>query len=81
MLAKPKPFCMICEILHEYELNFNSFGAKHVSPRTLAASFLGNMVCVEGIVTKCESTSKKQIYLNIIVIYGFDELHSTLRNS
>ncbi|KAL3891553.1 hypothetical protein ACJMK2_003812 [Sinanodonta woodiana] len=30
-----------------------SFGGKHVSPRTLTSRFLGNMVCVEGIVTKC----------------------------
>ena len=31
-----------------------SFGAKHVSPRTLTSSVLGSLVCVEGIVTKCE---------------------------
>ncbi|KXJ29335.1 Zygotic DNA replication licensing factor mcm3 [Exaiptasia diaphana] len=31
-----------------------SFGAKHVTPRTLSSRFLGTMVCVEGIVTKCE---------------------------
>ncbi|XP_050404275.1 zygotic DNA replication licensing factor mcm3 [Patella vulgata] len=30
-----------------------SFGAKHVNPRTLTSRFLGNMVCLEGIVTKC----------------------------
>ncbi len=29
-----------------------SFGAKHVTPRTLMSHFLGNTVCVEGIVTK-----------------------------
>ncbi|VDI75910.1 Hypothetical predicted protein, partial [Mytilus galloprovincialis] len=29
-----------------------SFGAKHVTPRSLTSRFLGNMVCVEGIVTK-----------------------------
>ncbi|VDD82610.1 unnamed protein product [Mesocestoides corti] len=29
-----------------------SFGALHVSPRTLSSSLLGRMVCVEGIVTK-----------------------------
>lgn len=34
-----------------------SFGSKHVSPRTLTARNLGNMVCVEGIVTKCECHS------------------------
>ncbi|OXB54066.1 hypothetical protein ASZ78_010859 [Callipepla squamata] len=31
-----------------------SFGSRHVSPRTLSACFLGCIVCVEGIVTKCE---------------------------
>ena len=33
-----------------------SFGSKHVSPRTLNARNLGNLVCVEGIVTKCKET-------------------------
>uniref|UniRef100_A0A3Q3BAL3 DNA replication licensing factor MCM3 n=1 Tax=Kryptolebias marmoratus TaxID=37003 RepID=A0A3Q3BAL3_KRYMA len=32
-----------------------SFGSKHVSPRTLTSRLLGSMVCVEGIVTKCQS--------------------------
>lgn len=31
-----------------------SFGSKHVSPRTLTSRLLGSMVCVEGIITKCE---------------------------
>ena len=31
-----------------------SFGSKHVTPRTLSARYLGNLVCCEGIVTKCE---------------------------
>ncbi|XP_046839242.1 zygotic DNA replication licensing factor mcm3-like [Xenia sp. Carnegie-2017] len=30
-----------------------SFGARHVTPRSLTSGFLGNMICVEGIVTKC----------------------------
>ena len=34
-----------------------SFGAKHVTPRSLTSSFLGNMVCLEGIVTKCKLSS------------------------
>ncbi len=39
----------------EFHVGFEgSFGNKHVSPRTLRARFLGNLVCVEGIVTKCE---------------------------
>lgn len=32
-----------------------SFGSKHVTPRTLSARYLGNLVCVEGIVTVCKS--------------------------
>ena len=31
-----------------------SFGNRHVTPRTLTSRFLGNLVCVEGIVTKCK---------------------------
>ncbi|XP_041466825.1 zygotic DNA replication licensing factor mcm3-like [Lytechinus variegatus] len=38
-----------------------SFGAKHVTPRTLAASYLGNLVCVEGIVTKCSLVRPKVV--------------------
>ncbi|XP_017886777.1 DNA replication licensing factor Mcm3 isoform X2 [Ceratina calcarata] len=30
-----------------------SFGNKHVTPRTLTSRYLSNLVCVEGIVTKC----------------------------
>lgn len=30
-----------------------SFGDKHNTPRSLTSKYLGNMVCVEGIVTKC----------------------------
>ena len=35
-----------------------SFGAKHVTPRSLTARYLGNLVCLEGIVTKCRNTKK-----------------------
>lgn len=31
-----------------------SFGDNYVNPRTLRAAFLGKMVCLEGIVTKCK---------------------------
>lgn len=31
-----------------------SFGSRHVTPRTLTSRFLGNLVCLEGIVTKCK---------------------------
>lgn len=30
-----------------------SFGNKHVTPRSLTSRYLGNLICVEGIVTKC----------------------------
>ncbi|KAG5849873.1 hypothetical protein ANANG_G00076310 [Anguilla anguilla] len=44
----------------EFHVGFEgSFGSKHVSPRTLAARFLGNLVCVEGIVTKCSLVRPK----------------------
>lgn len=46
----------------EFHVGFEgSFGNKHVSPRTLSARFLGNLVCVEGIVTKC-----KKIFVHFI---------------
>ncbi|KAK9888550.1 hypothetical protein WA026_000795 [Henosepilachna vigintioctopunctata] len=38
----------------EFYISFEgSFGNKHVTPRTLTSRFLGNLVCCEGIVTKC----------------------------
>lgn len=30
-----------------------SLGNKHVTPRSLHSRYLGNLICVEGIVTKC----------------------------
>lgn len=38
-----------------------SFGSKHVSPRTLTSRNLGNLVCVEGIVTKCSLVQPKVV--------------------
>lgn len=38
-----------------------SFGAKHVTPRTLSSRYLGNLVCVEGIVTKCSLVKPKVV--------------------
>lgn len=39
----------------EYYLGFEgSFGGHKVTPRELVARHLGSLVCVEGIVTKCE---------------------------
>lgn len=36
-----------------------SFGSRHVTPRTLNSKFLGNLVCLEGIVTKCSLVRPK----------------------
>ncbi|XP_076318815.1 LOW QUALITY PROTEIN: DNA replication licensing factor MCM3-like [Tachypleus tridentatus] len=36
-----------------------SFGAKHVTPRTLSSRFLSSVVCLEGIVTKCSIVRPK----------------------
>ena len=42
--------------IEEFFVGFEgSFGAKHVTPRSLSARNIGNLVCVEGIVTKCKS--------------------------
>lgn len=40
-----------------------SFGSKHVSPRTLTACFLSCIVCVEGIVTKCETGDTQGLWV------------------
>ncbi|PIC28538.1 hypothetical protein B9Z55_020412 [Caenorhabditis nigoni] len=36
-----------------------TFGERHVNPRTLKSSYLGNLVCCEGIVTKCSTVRQK----------------------
>jgi len=38
-----------------------SFGGKHVTPRTLTAKNLGNLVCLEGIITKCSLVRPKVV--------------------
>lgn len=38
-----------------------SFGNKHVTPRTLTSRYLGNLICVEGIVTKCSLIHPKVV--------------------
>ncbi|XP_076803455.1 zygotic DNA replication licensing factor mcm3-like [Clavelina lepadiformis] len=38
-----------------------SFGSKHVTPRTLTSSYLGNLVCIEGIITKCSLVRPKVV--------------------
>ncbi|KAK5649262.1 hypothetical protein RI129_000291 [Pyrocoelia pectoralis] len=38
-----------------------SFGNKHVTPRSLHSRYLGNLVCIEGIVTKCSIINPKVV--------------------
>lgn len=46
----------------EFKLGFSgSFGDHHVSPRTLRASHLGNMISLEGIVTRCSLVRPKML--------------------
>ena len=52
-----------------------SFGAKHVTPRSLSARFLGNLVCLEGIVTKCECES---IFLYTCTLFNWSLLCNLL---
>lgn len=48
--------------IDEFMIGFDgSFGAHHVSPRTLVSIFIGTMVSVEGIVTKCSLINPKVI--------------------
>ncbi|KAJ1673728.1 MCM DNA helicase complex subunit, partial [Spiromyces aspiralis] len=38
-----------------------SFGSHHITPRGLRAAFLGHLVCVEGIVTRCSLVRPKVV--------------------
>ncbi|XP_044727672.1 DNA replication licensing factor Mcm3 isoform X2 [Chrysoperla carnea] len=38
-----------------------SFGNKHVTPRSLTSKYLGNLICVEGIVTRCSLIRPKVV--------------------
>ncbi|XP_066245196.1 DNA replication licensing factor Mcm3 isoform X2 [Euwallacea similis] len=38
-----------------------SFGNKHLTPRTLTSRYLGNLICVEGIVSKCSLVYPKLV--------------------
>ncbi|KAK4337011.1 hypothetical protein RND71_043966 [Anisodus tanguticus] len=47
---------------HDFFIGFEgSFGSKHVTPRTLSSKLLGQMICVEGIVTKCSLVHSKVV--------------------
>lgn len=41
-----------------------SFGNKHVTPRSLTSRYLGNLVSVEGIVTKCKNIESWWFFVN-----------------
>lgn len=48
--------------VEEFFVGFEgSFGAKHVTPRQLGSRHLGNLVCVEGIVTKASLIRPKVV--------------------
>merc|ERR1719412_2165737 len=48
--------------VREFHVGFEgSFGSKHVTPRTLTSRNLGNLVCVEGIVTKVSLVRPKVV--------------------
>jgi len=51
-----------------------SFGNKHVTPRTLTSRYLGNLICVEGIVTKCKYpkylSCPCSVHLNLFYVYN-----------
>ncbi|XP_067934630.1 DNA replication licensing factor MCM3-like [Watersipora subatra] len=38
-----------------------SFGSRHVTPRSLTSNHLGNIICLEGIVTKCSLVRPKMV--------------------
>lgn len=40
-----------------------SFGDNHVNPRTLRAMYLGKLVCIEGIVTRCRYNKTVDVYV------------------
>ena len=51
---------------HEFRAGFEgSFGDRHVNPRSLKSSFLGNLVCCEGIVTRCKPSPLISITIKI----------------
>ncbi|XP_013137640.1 PREDICTED: DNA replication licensing factor MCM3 [Papilio polytes] len=48
--------------MEEFFVAFSgSFGTKHVTPRSLTSRFLGNLICVEGIVTRVSLVRPKVV--------------------
>lgn len=51
------------QIARGYKVGFSgSFGDHHVSPRSLHAEYLGKMLCLEGIVTRCSLVRPKMAH-------------------
>eukprot|EP00871_Galdieria_phlegrea_P005445 jgi/Galph1/5901/GphlegSOOS_G4599.1 len=49
--------------VQEFRIAFyGSFGSRQVSPRGLLAEFLGGLVCIEGIVTRCSLVRPKLVF-------------------
>lgn len=57
------PFCAILYTHHHHHhQGFDgAFGQNHVSPRGLSSRKLAQLVCVEGIVTKCSLVRPKVV--------------------
>ena len=50
------------------------FVSRRVTPRDLLSQFIGSMVCVEGIVTKCKITLPYFFFvLFFVVVYGLND--------
>ena len=51
---------------HPFYVGFRgSFGDNHVNPRTLRSMYLGKLVCIEGIVTRCMLNFYMYMYMSI----------------
>ena len=49
----PSFHCMACNTRAMPVLVLRSVGSHRINPRSLLSSYLGRLVCVEGIVSKC----------------------------
>ncbi|CAB4063702.1 MCM3 [Lepeophtheirus salmonis] len=53
--------CAFTRALREYASALGSFGAGHLTPRSLSSSHLGGLLCVEGIVTRISLVRPKVV--------------------
>ena len=51
------------------------FGNRHVTPRTLVSRFLVNLVCVDGIVSKCKLVVLCDIVLQFVDGFNISDTH------